>query len=422
MTKMKSMLHLLLMLSVFALAACAATYKPVQQFQAQPVEAGRYAKRAEHLLFILDASSSMGDGYQGYRKLDIAKSVVRHFNNTMPDMDIGVALHTFGHNSAVSSRLAETMLPHQRYARSALAAALEKVSAPGGTSPLASAMERSIDEIKAANGPVAMVVVSDGKDMGSAPLTAVKALKATLGNRLCIYTVQVGDANDGRSLLRELAAATDCGGAVDANSLGDASGMNRFVRQVLFTAKKDSDGDGVADDRDQCPDTAAGVKVDGNGCVLDSDNDGVPDGRDQCPQTPAGTKVNAAGCAIPVATKSAEVTEAGTWIYKDIQFENNRADLRPSSYATLNEIVAALKAQKDLNIEIQGHTDSSGTRSYNMGLSQRRAASVKAYLESKNIDASRLTTRGFGPDRPIASNATKDGRARNRRVEIKPIQ
>jgi len=88
----------------------------------------------------------------------------------------------------------------------------------------------------------------------------------------------------------------------------------------------------------------------------------------------------------------------------------------------LNEIVAALEAQRDLKIEIQGHTDSSGTRSYNMGLSQRRAASVKAYLESKNIDASRLTTRGFGPDRPIASNATKEGRAKNRRVEIKPIQ
>ena len=91
------------------------------------------------------------------------------------------------------------------------------------------------------------------------------------------------------------------------------------------------------------------------------------------------------------------------------------------SFDTLNEIAAALRSQKDLKIEIQGHTDGSGTRTYNMDLSQRRAASVKAYLESQGIEASRLTTRGFGPDRPIASNASKQGRARNRRVEIKPL-
>lgn len=418
---MNSRFHPLLLLIILAVTACAGTHKPVPDIQSQPIATGQYAKRADHLIFVLDASSSMGEGHQGYQKLDIARSIVRNFNHTLPEVGLSVSLHTFGHDASISSRIADTMLPHQRYSQAKLASAIEKVSVPGGTSPLASSLERVRAELKAAGGPVAVVVVSDGRDMGKAPLSAARDLKTSLGNRLCLYTVQVGDADDGRTLLKELAAVTDCGRAINADSLGSASAMNRFVREVIFTAKKDSDGDGVADDSDRCPDTAAGVPVDSSGCPLDSDNDGVVDSKDQCPGTAAGTKVDTKGCAVPTATRSAEVTAAGTWIYRDIQFENNRADLKPGSFDTLNEIAAALRSQKDLKIEIQGHTDSSGTRTYNMDLSQRRAASVKAYLESRGIEASRLTTRGFGPDRPIADNASNQGRSRNRRVEIKPL-
>jgi OOP family OmpA-OmpF porin len=162
--------------------------------------------------------------------------------------------------------------------------------------------------------------------------------------------------------------------------------------------------------------------VDAGGCPLDSDGDGVLDYADKCPGTPRGTKVDADGCPVPMATKSAEVTAAGTWLYKDIQFETNSADLKESSYPTLGEITDALKAQPALNIEIQGHTDSTGAHGYNVGLSKRRAASVKAYLESQGIEADRMTSKGFGPDRPIDTNDTREGRARNRRVEIKPIR
>ena len=411
----------LLPLLILALTACAGTYQPVPDFQAQPIAAGQYAKRADHLIFILDASSSMGEGHQGYQKLDIARSIVQNFNHTMPEADLSVSLHTFGHDESISSKTTDTMLPRQLYSRANLSSAIDKVAIPGGTSPLASSIKRVGADLKAVSGPIAMVVVSDGEDMGAAPLAAAADLKASLGDRLCLHSVQVGDSAAARSLLKKLAAVTDCGGSVNADDIGNAPAMNRFVHEVLFTAKKDSDGDGVADDRDRCANTDTGVKVDSNGCPLDSDNDGVFDSNDQCPGTPAGTKVDAKGCGVPTATRSAEVTAAGTWIYKDIKFANNRADLRSSSFNTLNEIVAGLNAQEKLKIEIQGHTDSSGTRPYNLDLSKRRAASVKAYLETKGIEASRLMTRGFGPDQPIASNATKEGRARNRRVEIKPM-
>lgn len=409
-------------LSALVITACATPFSPLPNFQTQPVDSDQFEKKVDHLVFILDASSSMMDGYQGHQKLDIARAVVSHFNQTMPDMDILVTLHSFGHADAVSAKFADTLLPAQTYSRDALASALEKVTAAGGISPMATALKNAAEGLEAVNAPVAVVVVSDGKDMGAAPLTAARALASAHGDRLCFYTVQVGDAADGKALMGKIAALTDCGKSLSAEDLASGAAMNRFVGDVLLSAKMDSDGDGVADDQDQCPGTATGVKVDMKGCPLDSDNDGVIDAEDKCPDTPAGTKVDHTGCPVPMATKSAEVTAAGTWIYKDIQFENNKADLKQRSFGTLNEIAAALEAQQGLRIEIQGHTDSRGAKAYNMGLSERRAQSVKAYLESKGIAASRMTPQGYGPDRPIASNTTKEGRARNRRVEIKPIQ
>ena len=223
--------------------------------------------------------------------------------------------------------------------------------------------------------------------------------------------------------MEKIAAVSNCGAAVAAETLGSESAMQAFVKEILLTEKRDSDGDGVFDDNDRCPDTPRGIQVDADGCPLDSDRDGVLDHKDACPDTPAGTRVDAKGCPIPkpVAT-SAEKTAAGTYVYRDIQFENNQAVLKESSFPALNEVTEILKARPELNIEIHGHTDGSGSRAYNLDLSRRRAEAVKTFLESKGIAASRMTTKAFGPDRPTDSNATKQGSARNRRVEFKPIQ
>jgi OOP family OmpA-OmpF porin len=143
---------------------------------------------------------------------------------------------------------------------------------------------------------------------------------------------------------------------------------------------------------------------------------------DKCPGTPPNTKVDAKGCPPPVATKSAEVTQAGTWIYKDVQFEINKADLKASAYPVLDEITAGLEAQPTITVEVQGHTDSTGKADYNQWLSEKRAASVVNYLVNRGIAAERLTPKGYGLTQPIADNGTAEGRARNRRVELKPLQ
>jgi OOP family OmpA-OmpF porin len=417
---------LIALLSAMLISACATPNNPLPGFDPQQIDRAGYDTKVDNLVFVLDASNSMAEGYQHVEKLDIARGVINNFNTTMPDVGVTVALRSFGHADAVSSKPSDLLLPAQAYSQADLTSAVDKAHTAGGSSPLGRALKDVAADLKAVAGPTALVIVSDGKEMAPGTLAAAQVLQTEHPDQLCIYTVQVGDDVPGGMLLREIAGVTVCGDSLSAAQLDSGQAMNAFVKNVLLTAKNDSDGDGVADDKDHCPDTPADGAVDAVGCPLDSDKDGVVDYKDACPGTPLGTKVDAKGCPIPApapaATESAEVTPVGTWLYKDIQFETNKADLRDSSTPTLNEIAEALKAQPALNIEIQGHTDSTGSRNYNMGLSQRRAESVKAYLESVGIDTGRMTTRGYGLDRPIDTNSTKEGRARNRRVEVKPMQ
>jgi OmpA-OmpF porin, OOP family len=171
----------------------------------------------------------------------------------------------------------------------------------------------------------------------------------------------------------------------------------------------DADNDGVVDGADQCPDTPAGVSVDGNGCPLDTDGDGVPDFRDDCPDSEAGAKVNDRGCYIELEE---EVT-----IDMSIEFETNKAELRPDHTSELARAVRFLRQYPNTKAVIEGHTDTDGAASYNQNLSEQRAKAVYDYLVNEaGVDADRLTWAGFGETRPIASNDTAAGKQTNRRV------
>ena len=188
----------------------------------------------------------------------------------------------------------------------------------------------------------------------------------------------------------------------------------------------DSDHDGVADGLDECPETPQGVKVGPDGCPLDLDRDGVFDGIDKCPDTPAGVKVDATGCPIaapaPAAAPAAiPMTKGQTLVLEGVNFETNSAKLKSESFQVLDRVAESLKANPSVRVEVAGYTDSAGKQAYNVDLSKRRAASVRTYLVSKGIAASRLETKGYGPAHPVADNATAEGRAKNRRVELKRI-
>lgn len=180
---------------------------------------------------------------------------------------------------------------------------------------------------------------------------------------------------------------------------------------------RDSDGDGVPDDRDACPNTVAGAKVDARGCELDSDGDGVLDRLDRCPGTRAGAKVDATGCELAEPAKPQPI-KPEVLVLKGVTFANNSASLTSGSTATLDEAAAALAKRGDVQVEVAGHTDNRGSAQRNRVLSQQRAESVMRHLVSRGVNAANLTARGYGPDRPVADNRTEQGRAANRRVEL----
>ena len=181
--------------------------------------------------------------------------------------------------------------------------------------------------------------------------------------------------------------------------------------EPVVIAPVDSDGDGVADEDDACPGTPAGAEVDARGCEVDSDGDGVADNADLCPDTPAGAKVDVRGCEIREV-----ITLTG------VNFATSSARLLPESSSVLDETATTLLRYPDIRAEVGGHSDSTGSRAFNLELSRKRAESVRDYLISQGVPADRLTAAGYGPDRPIADNGTPEGRAANRRVELQIIE
>ena len=193
----------------------------------------------------------------------------------------------------------------------------------------------------------------------------------------------------------------------------------------------DSDHDGVPDNLDKCPNTPLGQKVGPDGCPLDSDGDGIPDDQDECPNTPAGAKVLPNGCALKGDCRKPrageQVDERGcaldhNFILKGVKFEFDSDRLTAAAKAILDQVATTLQAYPEIKVDLEGHTDSVGSDSYNLGLSEKRAISVKNYLMAAGIAAKRMNPVGYGKTRPIDTNETEAGRENNRRVELKVIE
>lgn len=161
----------------------------------------------------------------------------------------------------------------------------------------------------------------------------------------------------------------------------------------------------------------------------DDDQDGVANDLDQCPGTAAGTAVDGTGCAAPLAKCESDGTNfalegckvGDTLALIGVNFETNQAELQAGASAILDAAATALSARPELKVEVGGHTDNIGEDSYNQSLSQRRAETVRAYLVEKGVGTERLGAVGYGEASPLTSNDTNEGRASNRRVELKVV-
>jgi len=181
----------------------------------------------------------------------------------------------------------------------------------------------------------------------------------------------------------------------------------------------DNDADGVLDADDKCPlkpEDPEGYE-DSDGCPdLDNDGDSVEDLKDQCPNTPGQAEKDPMGC--PVKPALVVVTDCEVKITQQIHFAYNKAIVKRESYPILDAVLEVLMKNKDIKLEIQGHTDSRGSDSYNKRLSDQRAAAVRKYLVSHGIVPSRIISKGYGEEHPIVDNDTAENRALNRRVQF----
>jgi len=155
--------------------------------------------------------------------------------------------------------------------------------------------------------------------------------------------------------------------------------------------------------------------------TIDSDGDGVLDINDKCPNTPKGTKVDGSGCPLAAPVTKVYVTEEDKRVVKDaianLEFDLGKATIREKSFPSLDK-VAALLVDKNFSLKLAGHTDNTGSDALNLKLSKDRAEAIRSYLVSKGANASRIEATGYGKNQPIATNSTAAGRQQNRRVEF----
>ncbi len=342
-----------------------------------------FKQKVDTLFVVLDASSSTNAVYDGNSsgdtKFDVEKQVLHNINKTIPkNIKLSSGLRTFGFG-ACSNGLVQDI---SNYSVNALQASLDQAQCASGGSPMENALSAAATDLDKAPGNIALLVVSDGHHISSRALTATQALEDKFGDRLCVYSVWVGNQGDqdGKALLQGLSAIAGCGTGITATELNSSPAVASFVEGMLFnktvlapvvaTVNNDTDGDGVINSRDKCPGTSKGARVNSEGC----------------------------------------------WSFNELEFGFDKAKI-PAKYASLfDNAVHILKINPSMTVQIEGHTDSRGPASYNQALSVRRAQAVKDLLVSKGIDANRITVKGFGESNPIATNDTAAGRAENRRV------
>jgi len=363
----------------------------------EKVRMGEYVPKVDNFMVVLDASDTMNKPFMGKSRWQIARDFALRLNGTIPDLPIVGALREYSDTGNYNGRKpTELVYGPARYSKGGFEQGVDKIKKAEGGSPLELALAAATKDLSSAQGNIAVIVVSDGAFIPHGPvLKAAEDMKGKFGDRLCIYAVQVGDDAGGMELLKKTAQIGGCGFYTTAESLGSEAAMAGFVEKV-FLAKAPPAPKPAP--RPMAPPPKPTVR--------DSDGDGVPDDVDKCPNTPKGAVVDERGC----------------WAYANaVLFDFDKWNLKAQVLPALDNAVKIMKENPGLEVEIQGYTDDTGPAAYNQKLSVKRAQSVQQYLVDHGVEKSRLTVKGFGESNPAYPNDSKANRAKNRRVEFTPV-
>jgi len=355
-------------LSLVALIAvgCVKTLPREEPLGVAPIKFGeRELREVSNLFVVTDASGTMWKDETFPR----AKALSTSFVKALPDesarsasREYNVAYIAFGGDDRVT-------VPLQRFDRRQLLAAAEKadimgsVSGTGGLTPVHAVIDEIGAQLEGKSGDTAVVLFSDGRaDDADRALANAVALTEAYRGKLCFNTVQIGDAAEGTEFMQKLAGVTSCGTAQNAAGVSSPGEFQRYAKNVIV-----------------------------------------------------GPAPLPAVAAAPPGSCAAKIRLRG------IEFGFDKAKVDEAGAVVLDAALEAVSACSGARLNVDGHTDSIGTEAYNQGLSERRANAVGEYLSSKGVAKGRITPKGFGESNPVASNDTSDGRARNRRVELTPL-
>jgi OmpA-OmpF porin, OOP family len=365
-----------------------------ETFQAQDlnglISSGQYTQKANNFFVINDSSSSMTDEYFGVgypaqpnpTKFLVEKEILSRINQTIPDLSLTSSIRSFGFGDCLDFGFTKLNQAPTSYSRSTFASGgIDALTCASGGSPMGSGIDGTNKDLSTTTGNIAVLILSDGHDLDDdGGITALQSLKQVYGDRLCVYSVWVGN-EDERSGIRALEKLTDiagCGYGVTADSISSPENMAKFVTSIFLKGQN------------AIPECS----------TLDGDKDGVNDCDDLCPTTLPGVPVSIKGC----------------WIV-DVKFDFDKYDIKPQYFANLDNTAQKIKEHPEKQIEVQGHTDNVGSFQYNQKLSERRADAVKKYL-IEGSGRTDITSRGFSFSHPIDTNETEAGRANNRRVQL----
>jgi len=390
----KTLLKALILVMASALIFGCAAQQPMAVFKAHDlnakVQSGEYVQKVDNFMLILDGSGSMSGA-----ELGTMKEIASRMNQTIPDLKLMAGVRRFGMGDYITGSPTALLFGVEPYTKEGVEGGIRRIRHGNGDSPLELAINAASEDFKSVQGNIALIIISDGQEMGNAPVTAAMKMKTAYCDRLCIYTVLVGHEPEGKVVMERVALAGKCGFATDAGSLSSPEGMADFVEKVFLARVMKP-----APPKPAPPKPVMPMKP------KDSDGDGVLDDKDKCPGTPMSAPVNADGC----------------WVIRNVEFDTDKWDVKARFEPVLNHVVSIMKKNPWLKMEIHGHTDIRGTAKHNQALSENRANVVMKYLVNQGISSERLFMEGFSYNKPIATNNTTEGMAQNRRTEIKIVR
>ena len=355
--------------AVVSLVGCATTQAPSGGgFNAKNLSTASYGKKADTFVIVHDASSSMNDQHMGRSKIDISKETLSNMNQTIPQLDFNSGLTSFNGGGA------KALYGLAEHSRGGLGGAIAGLTSASGPSPMDAGINTANSKQLSGLGlgQIAMFIVSDGiSDVSNAggagergdAIAAAKKVKSQLGDRVCIYPIQVGNEPGGKEFMNELAAIGGCGFATNHMDINSPDSMAGYVVKTLLA---------------------------------------------------------------PISAAAPDTSPEKITFSADALFDFDKAVLKPKGKQSLDNLMAKLgKVKYDVIVAV-GHTDRLGNEDYNKKLSVKRAEAVKSYLVSaKGVDPSNVFVDGKGETDPVTGTTCRGKGSKliaclqpDRRVEI----